>query len=150
MVEKMLPPNGQSATALAAETGLPQPTLSRWLHRARTVGVMKVKRWSLVEKLRVVIEASRLEDAKLGEFLRREGLHETQLTQWRAELETALEEAPPRSRGKSAEAYRIKELERELRRKEKALAETAALLVLKKKAAAIWGEEEDDTSDENE
>jgi len=39
---------------------------------------------------------------------------------------------------------RIKELERELRRKDKALAETAALLVLKKKAQAIWGEHEDE------
>ena len=40
---------------------------------------------------------------------------------------------------------RIKELERELRRKDKALAETAALLVLKKKVQAIWGDEDDDT-----
>ena len=39
---------------------------------------------------------------------------------------------------------RIKELERELRRKDKALAETAALLVLKKKAQAIWGDREDE------
>jgi hypothetical protein len=36
----------------------------------------------------------------------------------------------------------VRELERELRRKEKALAEAAALLVLRKKAAAIWGEDE--------
>jgi transposase len=33
-------------------------------------------------------------------------------------------------------------LEQELRRKERALAETAALLVLRKKAQAIWGEPE--------
>jgi hypothetical protein len=39
---------------------------------------------------------------------------------------------------------RIKELEQDLRRKEKALAETAALLVLRKKAQAIWGEPEDE------
>ena len=39
---------------------------------------------------------------------------------------------------------RIKELERDLHRKEKALAETAALLVLRKKAQAIWGESEDE------
>ncbi len=45
----------------------------------------------------------------------------------------------------SVEAKRVRELERELRRKEKALAETAALLVLKKKAAAIWGDEDDST-----
>ena len=39
----------------------------------------------------------------------------------------------------ATEKQRNKELERELRRKEKALAETAALLTLRKKAAAIWG-----------
>ena len=39
---------------------------------------------------------------------------------------------------------KIKELEADLRKKEKALAEASALLVLKKKAHLIWGEEEDD------
>jgi hypothetical protein len=39
---------------------------------------------------------------------------------------------------------RIKELERDLRRKEKALAETAALLVLAKKVSAIFQKEEDE------
>ncbi len=42
-----------------------------------------------------------------------------------------------------ADRQRIRELERELQRKEQALAETAALLVLRKKARAIWGEPED-------
>ena len=36
----------------------------------------------------------------------------------------------------------VKQLKRELRRKGKALAETAALLVLRKKMHAIWGEDE--------
>jgi hypothetical protein len=44
-----------------------------------------------------------------------------------------------------AETKRIKDLEKELRRKDQALAETAALLVLKKKAQEIWGDEDDDT-----
>lgn len=37
---------------------------------------------------------------------------------------------------------RIRELERELLRKDRALAETAALLALRKKLAALWGEDE--------
>jgi hypothetical protein len=44
--------------------------------------------------------------------------------------------------GKSAEAKRVKELERELRRKEKALAEAAALMVLRNKANALWADED--------
>jgi hypothetical protein len=39
---------------------------------------------------------------------------------------------------------KIKTLESELQRKEKALAEVAALLVLSKKSQAIWGEPGDD------
>jgi transposase-like protein len=151
-VQKMLPPNGRSAGALAAELGLPQPTLSRWLREARTIGDVKTpsKKWTVVEKLRVLVEAGRLEESELGAFLRREGLHEAQLKQWRAEAESALGGATKRSGKSSAQSKRIKQLERELRRKDKALAEAAAILVLKKKAAAIWGDEDDDTTDGSE
>ena len=151
MVQKMRPPNGRSAGALAEETGLPQPTLSRWLREARNIGVMNTpaKKWTLMEKLRVLIEASRLDENTLGECLRREGLHEAQLKQWRAAVEAVLGDGSKRGK-RSAAAKRIKELERELRRKDKALAEVSAILVLKKKAAAIWGDGADDTTEWNE
>jgi hypothetical protein len=42
----------------------------------------------------------------------------------------------------------MRDLERELKRKDKALAEAVALLVLSKKARALWGEEDDDMSKE--
>jgi transposase-like protein len=102
-----------------------------------------------MEKLRVVTEARGLSGSELGALLRREGLHEAQLTAWRAAAEAALAE-PTRGRAApSAEAKRIKELERELRRKDAALAETAALLVLKKKAEAWWGDAADTTPARN-
>ena len=151
MVRRMLPPNGTSAGALEEKCGVPQPTLSRWLREARGVASgmsQEGKKWTSAEKLRVVIEASKLGDEKLGEFLRTEGLHEAQLWQWHADVEAALADAPRKSR-RSPEAQRIKELERELRRKDKALAEVSAILVLKKKAAAIWGEEDDSTPERN-
>jgi transposase len=155
MVRKMLPPARMSAGALARESGVAQATLSKWLREARSVEPVGQsddkgeKKWTAAEKLRAVIESAKLKDGELGEFLRREGLHEAQLQGWRADAEAGLTEAPRKGR-RSAEAKRIRELERELRRKEKALAEAAALIVLKKKAAAIWGEEDDDTSGENE
>jgi len=151
MVRKMLPPRGKSAVAVEQETGIPQPTLSRWLREARRLGGMNQgpKKWTVAEKLRVVLMASGLEDAKLGELLRREGLHEAVLSRWRADAEAALGDAP-RKRKPSGEARRIKELERELRRKDKALAEVSALLVLKKKAALLWGDEDDDTPEGSE
>lgn len=151
MVGKMLPPNGKSAGMLSSETGVSQPTLSRWLREASRVGGMdpKPKKWTAAEKLRVVIKASELTEAEVGELLRREGLHEAALNLWRSDIEAALEEGP-KKRKPSSEGRRIKELEREIRRKDKALAEVSAILVLKKKAAAIWGDEDDNTGEKNE
>jgi len=153
MVRKMLPPNGRTATALAKETGVAQPTLSKWLRDARSAmgeEEKAKKKWTATEKLRVVVEAAKLKDSELGAFLRREGLHEALLQQWRAGAEAGLTEVARKKAKTSPEGKRIRELERELRRKERALAEASALLILKKKAAAIWGDEDDDTPGENE
>ena len=148
MVRRLVGPAARSANALAPEVGVPQATLSRWLAAARNVGDMtraSTKKWTGAEKLRVVQEAHGLSETALGALLRREGLHEAQLTAWRAAAEAALAE-PGRGRAApSVDAKRIKELERELRRKDAALAETAALLVLKKKAEAWWGDADDTT-----
>ena len=95
----------------------------------------------------MVVAAHGLSETELGALLRREGLHAAQLDDWRAAAETALE--PTRHRRAKAvphpETKRLAEVERELRRKEKALAEAAALLVLKKKLEAYWGDADDTT-----
>ena len=95
----------------------------------------------------MVAEAARLDDAALGAFLRREGLHEATLRCWRdAALEALSSERTTRTKLKSAsDQKRVRELERQIRRKDRALAETAALLVLQKKVHAIWGDGDDDT-----
>ena len=87
------------------------------------------------------MEAAGLSQVDLGAFLRRSGLHEATLAEWRA---AALEGLGPR-RASGKESKRLRELERELRRKDRALAEAAALLVLQKKAHAIWGDEDEST-----
>lgn len=153
VVQRLVGPRAVSANALASEIGVSQESLSRWLRAARSVGGMTPrakKPWTGAEKLRVVTEAGGLTGSALGALLRREGLHEPELLAWRAAAEAALG-APSRGRpGGSAEAKRIQELERELRRKDKALAETAALLVLKKKVQAIWGDEDATTDPRSE
>lgn len=159
MVARLLLPNAPSAYALSKEVGVSQPTLSRWTRALGSVVSVSTKKtpgtasrsrrpedWTAQDRLRIVMEASRLEEAELGELLRREGLHEEVLSQWR---EAALEALQPAGRARGADRKRIKELERDLAKKEKALAETAALLVLKKKVQAIWGDADDDTSEEN-
>ena len=155
MVARMAGPERISACALSREVGVAQPTLSRWLRAARSVRGMshpeppskRPRSWSSQEKLRIVVEASRLKPEELGAFLRREGLHEAQLQEWtRAAMEgLGTSTTPVAQRAKSADKRRIRELERELRRKDSALAEVTALLALQKKLRALWGDADDGT-----
>jgi transposase len=162
MVEKLTGPRAKTATALSGEAGVSQPTLSRWLREAGTVKrampptddarqapapTKRPQDWTAEEKWALVVEATGVPDAEFGAFLRSKGVHEAQLVEWRAAALAGLQR-PSRGERKAGhrEKQQIRELERELRRKDKALAEAAALLVLKKKAQAIWGDEDDDTT----
>jgi len=156
MVRKLMVPGGPSAGALSAQSGISQPTLSRWLRDAKEEGVPQPKtpksprrpqEWKPEEKLRLLSEADGLEGEALGELLRREGVPGAGLSGWRRAALAGLGPAPKVQPG-SAEARRVRELERELHRKDKALAETAALLVLQKKVQAYWGDEDDSTKKE--
>jgi transposase len=148
ILKQMVGPNRESGRSLSAETGVAASTLSRWLSEARSVSTMSnrdetseaaplaPKQWTAEQRLRVVSESLQLSDAELGEFLRRERLHESTLAQWRADAMSGLQ---GRSKAKrSPLVRRVRQLESELTRKEKALAETAALLVLQGKAHALW------------
>lgn len=164
MVEKMTGPSPMSGVQLAAETGVPQPTLSRWLREATTLRRKMAKRQdeenlkleaaegpqrTPEEKFSLVLEAANVPEAQLGEWLRRKGVHTAQLDEWRAQAVSGLGTASQRRKESTADARHIRELERDLARMEKALAEAAALLVLKKKVQAIWGDEDDDTDEKN-
>jgi transposase-like protein len=153
VLRKMLPPHNRSLKALAAEEGISEATLYNWRRQARAQGRLlpdgdaSPQGWSASDKFAAVVETAALNEAELAEYCRKRGLYPQQVQEWRAACEQAndwQESSARRSRGEQAEQRRrIRELERELRQKEKALAETAALLVLRKKAAAIWGEDED-------
>jgi len=172
MVQRMTVPGGPNAERLSDDINVPAWTLRRWLNAAAMVGGVGRKKppvppgedespssvgggrdsrssreWSPAEKLRVVAGASQLKDDDLGAFLRREGLHLAQLEEWRADILSALGSPPPRT--KTPEARRVRELERELARKDRALAEVTALLVLEKKVQALFGTsvEEGDSMD---
>ena len=165
MVQRLSSPNAISAVSLSKEVGVAQSNLSRWLVAARRVNAMTKDRVadrvveapagvrSASDKLRIVMDAAALGPSELGAFLRREGVHEAELEQWRASVleggRSALEGGATRPSGRGGETKRIKELEREIRRKDRALAEAAALLVLQKKVRALWGDEDDDTDEKN-
>jgi transposase-like protein len=149
-LREALRPGGPGPYALARERGLSNGVVYRWVAAARKLGTMpdqprRPEDRSPLEKLRLVAEASRLNDSELGEFLRREGIQEDDLERWREEALGALGGA---RKAQQAPSKRIRQLERELARKDKALAEAAALLVLAKKARALLGDEDDDTSED--
>jgi len=170
MIQKMTGPGAISATALSELVNVSQATLSKWLRMAgvdpahafqnnvheytkmaKITGPKRPNDWSAEDKLKVVMETDSLDDKQLGEFLRKKGLHQTHLEQWRLQMLDGLQSGLSKKKAKKlkADAKRIRSLEKELNRKDKALAETAALLVLKKKVQEIWGDEEDPTVGSN-
>jgi DNA-binding transcriptional ArsR family regulator len=147
MLNRLTGKDAISARQLSLETGLRQQTLSRWLQDASSLSVMPSKRqtkqWSIDEKIRVLAKASTLTGTELTDLLGREGLMLADYEQWRLAL-------AEEGRASLATTKHIRALERELARKEKALAEAAALLVLKKKVNRLWEGEGDDTDEANE
>ena len=105
------------------------------------------ERWSAAEKFAMGVETAALSAAERGEYCRKRGLYPQQLHAWRRTCEQAnahpAAAARPTSPRQGEDRRRIRAPERELARKEKALAEAAALWVLRKKAAAIRGTDED-------
>jgi len=167
MIQRMTGADPISATALSKQVDVPQSTLSKWLRQAGLqsffaypndsaddcVMRMPVSRkrpndWSPEEKLKAVLETASLSGEQLGAYLRSKGLHATHLQQWRTQMLNGLGKKAQAKKG-GAEARQLRELQKELRRKDKALAETAALLVLKKKVRQIWGGEDENTSGSN-
>ncbi len=154
VLRKMLPPNNKSIKELAKEEGISEGTLHNWRKAARGEGRLMPngdstpQGWVSADKFSAVVETAAMNEAALSAYCRERGLYPEQIRTWREACELANDW--DRSQNKLLKQFRkkdekqINELKRELRRKEKALAETAALLVLRKKAQAIWGDVEDE------
>ena len=152
VVKRMMPPNPVSVSQLVKETGVSDVTLYKWrkMYRSRGMAVpadnSNPENWSGEDKLAVVIETAALNEAQLSEYCRSKGLYVEQIEQWKAAALAGYQHSEQvekeKARSRQEDKKQIRKLESELRRKEKALAETAALLVLAKKCEAIWGDEE--------
>nr|WP_218281531.1 IS3 family transposase [Pseudomonas sp. LPB0260] len=140
----MMPPRNRTVPELEEATGTTDATLYAWHKQARAAGAVvpgegkQADQWSSQDKFRVVLESTSLNEAELAEYCRRKGLYVEQVKAWREACEQANSPAQPvkarreREEDKVAKT-RIKQLDRELRRKDAALAEAAALLVFRKK-----------------
>jgi len=154
VVQKMMLPNPISVPQLCRDTGVSDVTLYKWRKHYRNRGISVPadesipEKWTAEDKLAVVIETASFNEIQLSEYCRRKGLYPEQIEQWKASALSGYQHSNQvkneKLRHRREDKKKIKTLERELRRKDKALAETAALLVLSKKCEAIWGVKEED------
>jgi transposase-like protein len=153
VLRKLGPPHAVPLRQLAQDEGISEATLHTWRREARSKGQLLPdadagpEGWTSRDKFAAVLETAALNEADLAAYCRQRGLYTEQIQAWRAACEQAndWERASSQRLGQAIkdEQKRIKTLERDLARKEKALAEAAALLVLRKNAAAIWEDGED-------
>lgn len=150
IIARMLPPENASVPALARETGIPKDTLYGWRLQYRNAkGSVESpgsgSRFSNEEKLAIIIETASLNEVDLGEYCRRKGLYPDQIVGWKKAFVQAEASHGKAERELVREQNKtIKQLQSELNRKEKALAETAALLVLEKKYQAFLEKNRED------
>ena len=153
VLRRLLPPNNESITKVSREEGIPQGTLTRWKNEAKAQGIAaptgeNAETWSTQDKFLIVVETASMNESDLAEYARKKGLYVEQIKSWRdacvnANGGIAREAANLNHELKESQKAR-KKLEKEIQRKDKALAEAAALLVLSKKANAIWGDPEEE------
>jgi hypothetical protein len=125
---------------VAREIGVTVETLERWRSEALGAG-KKSGGWTAVARFEAVLATVAMSEEERNAWCRQQGVYPSELAQWRDSATQALAgpaEVRATPKETSSDRRRIRELERELRRKERALAETAALLVLSKKVAAIY------------
>ena len=143
-VARLLPPESAKVGAVAKEIGVSVQTLERWREEAQSRPA-RGRAWTACARLEAVITAAALDEAGKNAWCREHGVYPAELDKWRSSATTALaepEEARASPHATRQDKKRIKELERELLRKDRALAEAAALLVLSKKVAAIFNKGE--------
>ena len=140
--------SGRTIAQMAEELNVPYHSLRKWLLDFRMSQSTpprptekRAAEYSAEQRLQAVLDTHAMTPEARSAWCREHGLFEHQLTQWKAQLLTPAEPA-----GNAGELRRlkdeVKQLERKLTRKDKALAEAAALLVLQKKYQALWEDED--------
>ena len=138
-VARLLPPESAPVDVVAREVGIGSGTLLRWRDDVQSMPALG-RAWTAASRLEAVIVTAALDETNKSAWCREHGVYPAELAKWRTSATTALaepEEARASPQTTRQDRKRIKDLERELLRKDRALAETAALLVLSKKVAVI-------------
>jgi transposase len=150
VVEKLLMPGSSGLVATARKFDLPPSTLFCWRKKYANFSVMKktktVNDWTPAQKLDAVMKTYSMNEEELGEFLRSNGLHSSDLEVMKNEcLPSSNSKGRPRLDPEVVELRKQnKNLSKDLKRKDAALSEYAARVILLKKSHEIWGTKEDD------
>jgi transposase len=148
IVARLLPPGSSAIDVVSREVGISLATLERWRAEALANGSgagAGGNGWTAAARLQAVIAAAAMDEATRSAWCRELGLYSAELDAWKRDAIAGLgEPAGGQCRGAREDRRRVKELERQLQRKDKALAETAALLVLSKKLSSVFHDGEDD------
>jgi transposase len=142
IVAKLLSKGDQHIEAFSKENNLARSTVSRWKWECANVSLMKNKKnkskISSENILKIIVETYSLTGEELGLYLRNQGLHSSQLEEWRKDIILSMSKPKLSLVKKDERDFRIKNLEKNLRKKDAALAEVSALLILQKKANLLW------------
>jgi transposase len=152
ILERVLGPKKESVLKVAKERKINKATIYKWVKEAEGIEEVETKgtrrNWTSNEKFHMVLEAASLTEQELGEYCRRKGIFTEDIKTWTVQCMNAnsdSKEDPSKLKEElKEEKERNKKIEKELRVKEKALAEAAALLVLRKNVQAIWGDKEEE------
>ena len=143
LINKLLPPQNLSVAELSRQEGISQATLYAWRTKLKAGGAVvpgdknNADNWPAEAKFSAVLHAATLSEIELSEYCRSKGLYPEQISAWRQACITGQLSAKAQLKAEREQARadkkRIAELERELRRKDKALAETAAISCCEKR-----------------
>ena len=142
----------ESVTRVSLDKKINKGTIYKWIKEAEVKEGIKILRlngdWTSEGKFHMVLEVSTLSEQELGEYCRRKGIYTDDIKAWKSQCINAnnsSNEDPKKLKTElKEERDKMRKIEKELRFKEKALAETAALLVLRKNVHAILGDQEED------
>lgn len=135
-----------SLSEFAQRHGVAKSTLYTWSRTSNVKNIKGMKKTTISAEQRfsIVLETATFSEMQLSEYCREKGLYPEQVQHWKqACIDANSDESKVSVKADKQDKKRIKELEKELHRKEKALAETAALLVLRKKFNAVYGLDEE-------
>ena len=142
IVKKLISRGNKTIDQFCNENNVALSSVSRWQSECANVSNMNHKKdkskFSAETVLKIIAETYSLNEEELGIYLRKNGLHSNQLTEWRSSFLSSMSQSKVSSNKKDDRDSEIKDLKKNLRKKDAALAEVSALLILQKKANLLW------------